>query len=77
MNKHNSHHAVPNLVQSVPGAADGDPDIDTMPFLAWSAQMWYVFMCVCVCVCVYIHKYIHTYIHTHTHTHIRSLMLKE
>merc|ERR1711991_363445 len=26
--KHNTHHAVPNVV-------DGDPDIDTMPFLAW------------------------------------------
>jgi hypothetical protein len=52
MNKHNSHHAVPNLVQSVPGAADGDPDIDTMPFLAWSAQMWYVRVCVCLSVCL-------------------------
>jgi len=40
MNKHNSHHAVPNLVESVPGSADGDPDIDTMPFLAWSTKMW-------------------------------------
>lgn len=28
-NKHNTHHAVPN----VHGA---DPDIDTMPLLAWS-----------------------------------------
>jgi len=40
MNKHNSHHAVPNLVESCANAADGDPDIDTMPFLAWSKQMW-------------------------------------
>jgi len=39
-NKHNSHHAVPNLVESKPDAADGDPDIDTMPFLAWSRQMF-------------------------------------
>lgn len=39
MNKHNSHHAVPNLVESEADAADGDPDIDTMPFLAWSRQM--------------------------------------
>lgn len=43
-NKHNSHHAVPNLVESCANAADGDPDIDTMPFLAWSKQM---FMQVC------------------------------
>ena len=34
--KHNTHHAVPNVV-------DGDPDIDTMPFL--------VGQCVGVCVC--------------------------
>jgi fatty acid desaturase len=39
-NKHNSHHAVPNLVESAAEAADGDPDIDTMPFLAWSRQMF-------------------------------------
>jgi len=37
--KHNSHHAVPNLHASVPGACDGDPDIDTMPILAWSRRM--------------------------------------
>lgn len=37
--KHNSHHAVPNLLASVPGACDGDPDIDTMPFLAWTLKM--------------------------------------
>lgn len=39
MNKHNSHHAVPNLVESVPGSADGDPDIDTMPFIAWTHKV--------------------------------------
>lgn len=37
--KHNSHHAVPNLLASVPGACDGDPDIDTMPLLAWCKKM--------------------------------------
>jgi len=37
--KHNSHHAVPNLHASVEGACDGDPDIDTMPFLAWTLKM--------------------------------------
>lgn len=37
--KHNSHHAVPNLHESSPEAADGDPDIDTMPLLAWSIKM--------------------------------------
>lgn len=37
--KHNSHHAVPNLHESSPDAADGDPDIDTMPLLAWSVKM--------------------------------------
>ena len=37
--KHNAHHAVPNLHGSVPGACDGDPDIDTMPLLAWSLKM--------------------------------------
>lgn len=37
--KHNSHHAVPNLHASVEGACDGDPDIDTMPILAWSLRM--------------------------------------
>eukprot|EP00300_Choanocystis_sp_HF-7_P035124 c48461_g1_i1.p1 GENE.c48461_g1_i1~~c48461_g1_i1.p1 ORF type:complete len:437 (+),score=46.00 c48461_g1_i1:69-1379(+) len=29
--KHNTHHAVPNTI-------DGDPDIDTMPVLAWSER---------------------------------------
>lgn len=37
--KHNSHHAVPNLLSSCPGACDGDPDIDTMPILAWTMRM--------------------------------------
>ena len=37
--KHNSHHAVPNLHESSPDAADGDPDIDTMPILAWTLKM--------------------------------------
>lgn len=37
--KHNAHHAVPNLHASVPGACDGDPDIDTMPLLAWTLKM--------------------------------------
>jgi fatty acid desaturase/predicted heme/steroid binding protein len=35
-NKHNGHHAVPNLHNSSALAQDGDPDIDTMPLLAWS-----------------------------------------
>jgi cytochrome b involved in lipid metabolism/fatty acid desaturase len=35
-NKHNGHHAVPNLHNSTPASQDGDPDIDTMPLLAWS-----------------------------------------
>jgi acyl-lipid Delta6-acetylenase / acyl-lipid (9-3)-desaturase len=37
--KHNAHHACPNLHASVQGACDGDPDIDTMPLLAWSLKM--------------------------------------
>ncbi|CAE7564791.1 unnamed protein product [Symbiodinium microadriaticum] len=37
--KHNTHHAVPNLHESSPSAADGDPDINTMPILAWSLKM--------------------------------------
>jgi len=37
--KHNSHHAVPNLEASSPNSADGDPDIDTMPILAWTLRM--------------------------------------
>lgn len=38
-NKHNTHHAVPNLHASSPDAHDGDPDMDTMPMLAWSLKM--------------------------------------
>jgi fatty acid desaturase len=37
--KHNTHHAVPNLHESSPESHDGDPDIDTMPILAWSLKM--------------------------------------
>jgi len=37
--KHNAHHAVPNLHASSENACDGDPDIDTMPVLAWSLRM--------------------------------------
>jgi fatty acid desaturase len=37
-NKHNGHHAVPNLHNSTAQSQDGDPDIDTMPLLAWSIQ---------------------------------------
>lgn len=37
-NKHNGHHAVPNLHSSTALAQDGDPDIDTMPLLAWSVK---------------------------------------
>lgn len=37
-NKHNGHHAVPNLHNSTALSQDGDPDIDTMPLLAWSLK---------------------------------------
>lgn len=37
-NKHNGHHAVPNLHNSSAVSQDGDPDIDTMPVLAWSLK---------------------------------------
>lgn len=37
-NKHNGHHAVPNLHNSTAKSQDGDPDIDTMPLLAWSLK---------------------------------------
>jgi len=37
-NKHNGHHAVPNLLNSSETSQDGDPDIDTMPLLAWSVE---------------------------------------
>jgi len=35
-NKHNRHHAIPNHHESSPSRHDGDPDVDTMPMLAWS-----------------------------------------
>ena len=38
-NKHNTHHAVPNVLESATEAHDGDPDIDTLPFLAWSRKI--------------------------------------
>jgi acyl-lipid Delta6-acetylenase / acyl-lipid (9-3)-desaturase len=38
-NGHNRHHSIPNLHESKPGAHDGDPDIDTLPFIAWSRKM--------------------------------------
>jgi fatty acid desaturase len=38
-NKHNTHHAIPNLHESHEDAHDGDPDIDTLPFLAWSSKL--------------------------------------
>jgi len=37
-NKHNGHHAVPNLHNTTAQSQDGDPDIDTMPLLAWSLK---------------------------------------
>lgn len=37
-NKHNGHHAVPNLHNTSVHTTDGDPDIDTMPLLAWSLK---------------------------------------
>jgi len=37
-NKHNGHHAVPNLQNSTAESQDGDPDMDTMPLLAWSLK---------------------------------------
>lgn len=37
--KHNTHHALPNVLESSEDAHDGDPDIDTLPFLAWSHSM--------------------------------------
>ena len=36
--KHNRHHAVPN-VQGSGDFLNGDPDVDTMPMLAWSSEM--------------------------------------
>jgi len=37
-NKHNGHHAVTNLHSTSAESQDGDPDIDTMPLLAWSLR---------------------------------------
>jgi fatty acid desaturase/predicted heme/steroid binding protein len=37
-NKHNGHHAVTNLHNTSAQSQDGDPDIDTMPVLAWSLK---------------------------------------
>lgn len=37
--KHNRHHAVPNVHAGEAGSAFADPDIDTMPLLAWSSKM--------------------------------------
>lgn len=39
LNKHNTHHAVPNVHATGADAQNGDPDIDTMPYLAWSKPM--------------------------------------
>ena len=39
MNKHNTHHSVPNVHATGDDAQNGDPDIDTMPYLAWSRPM--------------------------------------
>jgi len=38
-NKHNTHHAVPNVHATGEDEQNGDPDIETMPFLAWSSEM--------------------------------------
>ena len=38
-NKHNTHHSVPNVHATGADEQNGDPDIDTMPFLAWSRPM--------------------------------------
>ncbi|KAF0720399.1 Aste57867_329 [Aphanomyces stellatus] len=38
-NKHNTHHAIPNLHTNTAVGYLGDPDIDTMPILAWSLKM--------------------------------------
>ena len=37
--KHNRHHAVPNVHAGESGSLFADPDIDTMPLLAWSPKM--------------------------------------
>jgi acyl-lipid Delta6-acetylenase / acyl-lipid (9-3)-desaturase len=36
--KHNTHHAAPNQIDEEPAQAV-DPDIDTLPYLAWSPEM--------------------------------------
>jgi fatty acid desaturase len=33
--KHNRHHAVPNVHGGPGGSLFADPDVDTMPLLAW------------------------------------------
>lgn len=38
-NKHNTHHAIPNTESFSDEKHNGDPDIDTMPLLAWSVRM--------------------------------------
>jgi hypothetical protein len=38
-NKHNTHHAVPNLHADAETRHNGDPDIDTAPLLSWSKRM--------------------------------------
>ena len=40
-NKHNSHHAVTNIIATDGESCDGDPDTDTMPYLAWSLQVYF------------------------------------
>jgi fatty acid desaturase len=37
--KHNRHHAVPNVHGGPGGSLFADPDVDTMPLLAWSDKM--------------------------------------
>mmetsp|Transcript_54410 Transcript_54410/g.69936 ORF Transcript_54410/g.69936 Transcript_54410/m.69936 type:complete len:478 (+) Transcript_54410:27-1460(+) len=37
--KHNRHHAVPNVHGGEDNTMNADPDIDTMPLLAWSRKM--------------------------------------
>jgi acyl-lipid Delta6-acetylenase / acyl-lipid (9-3)-desaturase len=37
--KHNRHHAVPNVHGGEFNTMNADPDIDTMPLLAWSRKM--------------------------------------
>ena len=37
--KHNTHHAAPNMMHEDATRTPVDPDIDTLPLLAWSAEM--------------------------------------